>query len=235
MNSEAPVIVAPPFLSTPATGWQCKHTKFPWPPKWPALPFSPSSSRFICIPMGRPIFYGFAMSPSFSRWRHVVGKFPAHQHVRGGHSASAMPLARGLRRQPAGVSPDRPDQLYVRPPVAAFHPRAFAFSCWLPLLLVWLLFRLGYDKRALTAGPVWLRVGVRLLLFYSARRRASGQSQSPHQHLIIFTVSTTSSRTLGQPKPLRHPVAGRAVARLFLPPTWPCAESSRRVTAKRTA
>jgi hypothetical protein len=32
--------------------------------------------------------------PPAHRGGHVVGKFPGHQHVRGGHSASAMPLAR---------------------------------------------------------------------------------------------------------------------------------------------
>jgi hypothetical protein len=60
-----------------------------------------------------------------------------------------MPLARGLRQQFSWVSLSQPDQLY-----SLFHG-------WLPLLLIWLLIRLGYDQRALFA---WTSLAAGLVL-----------------------------------------------------------------------
>lgn len=43
-----------------------------------------------------------------------------------GITAAAMPVARGLRQQSLRNSPAGPDQLHVRQPASALHPRAFA-------------------------------------------------------------------------------------------------------------
>ena len=101
------------------------------------------------------------------------------------------------------------------------------FHGWLPLLLVWLLFRLGYDKRALFA---WTGLAAGLVLSATFLLRPPARiwpiPTSP-SILIIFTVSTTGSRNTGSTKTFMSSCGwADCGSSSFFPPTWPCAESS---------
>ena len=105
------------------------------------------------------------------------------------------------------------------------------FHGWLPILLVWLLFRLGYDRRALTVlDRPGRRVGARLLFFYSACRCTSGQSQHSHQSQLHLRLQRSASATVGQPKPLCRPVTRRAVAGCLSPHPSGLAQNLQRAT-----
>ena len=106
------------------------------------------------------------------------------------------------------------------------------FHGWLPLLLVWLLFRLGYDKRALFA---WTGLAAGLVLVcYFFTPPAGAHLANPNLPINInylYGFNDQQPQALGQPKPLCHPVAGRAVARRLSTHPPGLAQNLRRVTA----
>ncbi len=103
------------------------------------------------------------------------------------------------------------------------------FHGWLPFLLVWLLFRLGYDKRALLA---WTGLAAGLVLvcyFFTPPAGAIWPTPTSPSTSIIFTASTTSSRNTGSTKTCMSSCGwARCGSPPFFPRIWPCAKSSPR-------
>ena len=104
------------------------------------------------------------------------------------------------------------------------------FHGWLPLLLVWLLFRLGYDKRALSAWTSLASgLGARLLSFYSARRRPSGQPQHSRSNELCLRFQRPAAAASGSTKTFMSSCGWACCGSSpFSPPIWPCAKSSPR-------
>jgi hypothetical protein len=103
------------------------------------------------------------------------------------------------------------------------------FHGWLPLLLVWLLVRLGYDKRALSAWT-GLAAGLVLVCYFLLRRLAPiWPTPTSPSTSIMFMVSTTSSRKPGSTKTFMSSCGlARCGSPPFSPLTWRCAKSSPR-------
>src|ERR1022692_720027 len=103
------------------------------------------------------------------------------------------------------------------------------FHGWLPLLLAWLLGRLGYDKRALSAWTVLATGLVLVCYFFTPPAGAHPANPNTPINSIMFTVSTTSSRNTGSTK-ISMSLCGWACcgSSPFSPPIWPCAKFSSR-------
>jgi len=139
-----------------------------------------------------------------------------------------MPLARGLRQQPSGVSLPEPDRYMFDSHLPLFTRGLSLFHGWLPLLLVWLLFRLVMTKGLCLPGPAWLRRWASSATFIPLLPASIWPIPTFHQHQLSLRFQRPAAATLGQPKPLCHPVAGGLWLVAFFPRTWPCGKSSPR-------
>ena len=104
---------------------------------------------------------------------------------------------------------------YMFDPALSLFTRGLSlFHGWLPLLLVCLPARLGYDRRAL---PAWTGLAAVLMFvcyfFYSPRRHRFGQLQHPNQPQLSVRVQRSAAANLDQPKSIRHDVVWCTVAR----------------------
>ncbi|HEY5040917.1 MAG TPA: hypothetical protein VIK53_02840, partial [Verrucomicrobiae bacterium] len=101
------------------------------------------------------------------------------------------------------------------------------FHGWLPLLLVWLLFRLGYDKRALAAWTVVAAGLVLVCYFFMPPAGVHPANPNIPSTSIMSMASTTSSRSTGSGKTYMSSCClARCGLPPFCPPTGCCAKSS---------
>ncbi len=120
----------------------------------------------------------------------------------------------------------RPSRNMFDRQLAVFTRGLSLFHGWLPFLLVWLLVRLGYDKRALTPGPLWRPAWYSFATFLLRPRVRNWPIQTYPSTSIICTGSTTGSRKPGSTKTFTSSCGlGCCGSSRFSPPTWPCAKS----------
>ena len=201
MIFEVPAIVAYHYAGhgPPSRSW-CSRAKSRWPPRWPSPFSSPCSFHFIGRPTGRPIFYGSRCCAHSHDGGHVAGKPLLVSMCAVGillpQCLWLADFASNLMGFPllglTGYMFDSHLPLFTRG-LSLFHG-------WLPVLLVWLLFRLGYEKKALSA---WTGLAAALGLvcyFFTPPAGAHWPIPICPSTSIISMASTTSSHKPGSIK-----------------------------------